>query len=329
MVDLPLMAKLVRALAPEARLILLGDKDQLASVESGAVLGDLCADGRAALFSSGHLERYKKLTGEKDEGISAADKTPPIADCIVELTRSYRFGSASGIGALAAAVNHADTDEALKILSSGSFSDLAWQAATGPPDIEQTVLQRYGGLSRSPDARSALDELGRFRILCAMREGHRGVAGINDAVEAVLEGPHRIRRGGRWYHGRPVMVTRNDYAIRVFNGDTGIVFRGADGALKACFAGPEAALRSFVPARLPEHETAYALTVHKSQGSEFDEVLVLLPDKPSPVLTRELIYTAITRARSRVVLWAGEEVFKAAVARCIERTSGLRDALKG
>jgi exodeoxyribonuclease V alpha subunit len=125
------------------------------------------------------------------------------------------------------------------------------------------------------------------------------------------------------------MVTRNDYGIRIFNGDNGIIFQGPDGILQACFAGTEAATRSFVPARLPEHETAYALTVHKSQGSEFDEVLIVLPDKPSPLLTRELLYTAITRARSKVTLWAGEEVFKAAVARCIRRTSGLRDALKG
>jgi exodeoxyribonuclease V alpha subunit len=332
MVDLPLMAKLVRALAPHARLLLLGDKDQLASVESGAVLGDICADGRVETFSRSHLDRYKSLTGELAEGVTELEKAPPIADCIVELTRNYRFGANSGIGALAAAVNRSDSVAALQILSAGDRSDLSWEEGRGlqghAPALEKMVLDNYAGISRCADARSALELFGRFRILCAVREGQRGVAGINDAVEAVLEQQHRIRRSGRWYHGRPVMVTRNDYGIRVFNGDNGIIFNSADGMLKACFAGPEGSVRSFVPARLPEHETAYTLTVHKSQGSEFDHVLIVLPDQLSPVLTRELIYTAITRARSNVILWADSAIFSAAIERCITRTSGLRDRLK-
>ena len=332
MVDLPLMAKLVRALAPQARLLLLGDKDQLASVESGAVLGDICADGRVETFSRSHLNRYASLTGESGEDIMKLEQAPPLADCIVELMRNYRFGKESGIGALAAAVNSSDSAAALEILSSGDRSDLSWEAARGPqghaPALEKMIMDHYADISRCTDARSALEMFGRFRILCAVREGQRGVAGINDAVEAVLEQQHRIRRSGRWYHGRPVMVSRNDYGIRIFNGDNGIIFNSADGVLKACFAGPEGAVRSFVPARLPEHETAYTLTVHKSQGSEFDHVLIMLPDLLSPVLTRELIYTAITRARSRVTLWADKDIFAAAIERCITRTSGLRDALK-
>lgn len=332
MVDLPLMAKLVQALAPHARLLLLGDKDQLASVESGAVLGDVCADGRVEIFSRSHLERYETLTGERGEGLTKFEKIPPLADCIVELTRNYRFGEESGIGALAAAVNRSDSAEALKILSSGDHKDLSWEAARGPkgyaPALEQMVIAHYAGISRCVDARGALEMFGRFRILCAVREGQRGVAGINDAIETVLEHQHRIRRTGRWYHGRPVMVTRNDYGIRIFNGDNGIIFQSPDEILKACFAGPEGTVRSFVPARLPEHETAYCLTVHKSQGSEFDHVLIVLPDLPSPVLTRELIYTAITRARSNVTLWADSAIFSAAIERCITRTSGLRDRLK-
>jgi exodeoxyribonuclease V alpha subunit len=333
MVDLPLMAKLVRAFPPHARLLLLGDKDQLASVESGAVLGDVCAGGRVETFSRSHLERFESLTGERGEGVTRLEQAPAIADCIVELMRNYRFGEKSSIGALAAAVNRSNSDAALEILASGDRRDLTWDPACGPQShasaFEKMVLDYYAGISRCADARSALEMFSRFRILCAVREGQRGVAGINDAVEAALEHQHRIRPTGRWYHGRPVMVSRNDYSMRIFNGDNGIIFQSTDGVLKACFAGAGGAVRTFVPARLPEHETAYGLTVHKSQGSEFDEVLIVLPDKPSPVLTRELIYTAITRARSKVTLWAGEEVFKAAVGRCIERTSGLRDALKG
>jgi len=310
----------------------LGDKDQLAAVESGAVLGDVCADGRVETFSRSHLDRYESLTGERGNDVTLLEQSQPIADCIVELTRNYRFGEESGIGALAAAVNSSNSAAALKILASGDHSDLSWEAAHCQPGralaLDKIVMDNYAGISRCADPRRALDMFGRFRILCAVREGQRGVGGVNAEVEAVLEHHCRSRRTGRWYHGRPVMVTRNDYGIKLFNGDNGIILQGADGVLKACFAGPEGSVRSFVPARLPEHETAYGLTIHKSQGAEFDHVLIILPDKPSPVLTRELIYTAITRARSKVTLWADREIFKSAIELCIIRTSGLRDKLK-
>ena len=328
MVDLPIMAKLSRALAPSARLILLGDKDQLASVESGAVLGDLCADGRVEIFSRSHIRAYESITGDSCGSLAVQNPSPPLADCIVELDRNYRFGAASGIGALAAAVRNGDSRGSLAILGSATSTGLVWQQGRGAPPLEKTALLYYSGPCRCPDAASALDLFSRFRILCAVREGFRGVAGINSAVETVLEKNHFIRRTGKWYQGRPVMVTRNDYGIRVFNGDIGMIFRGSDEALQACFTWPDGTQRSLAPARLPEHETAFALTVHKSQGSEFDYVLLVLPDMPLPVLTRELLYTGITRARKSVTICATPEVFSAAVERCITRTSGLRDGLK-
>jgi exodeoxyribonuclease V alpha subunit len=327
MVDLPILAKLARALEPEARLILLGDKDQLASVESGAVLGDLCAGGRAEIFSRGHLQAYESITGDCSSGLPAQEQAPPLADCIVELKDNYRFGAAGGIGALAGAVKNGDSAAALAILGSGSCPELAWQQGRGAPGLEKTALESYGGPCRCTDAARALDLFARFRILCAVREGPRGVAGVNSAVEAALEHHRLIRRTGPWYHGRPIMVTRNDYAIRVFNGDIGMLFRDETGAMKACFSRPDGSQRSLAPARLPEHETAFALTVHKSQGSEFQDVLVVLPDVQSPVLTRELLYTAITRTRATLTLLASADVLAAAVERCISRTSGLRDAL--
>ena len=328
MVDLPIMAKLSRGLAPEARLILLGDKDQLASVESGAVLGDLCADGRVETFSRSHIRAYESITGQSARGLSTQEPAPPLADCIVELVRNYRFGPASGIGSLASAVKNGDSAAALAILGSGGCTDLIWQPGRGAPALEKTVLRYYGGPCRCTDAASALDLFSRFRILCAVREGQRGVAGVNSAVESILEKNHLIRRSGKWYHGRPVMVTRNDYGIRIFNGDIGMIFKGADGALHACFSRPDGSQRTLAPARLPEHETAFALTVHKSQGSEFQDVLMVLPDAPSQVLTRELLYTAITRTRNTVTILASAEVFSNAVERCITRFSGLRDRLK-
>jgi exodeoxyribonuclease V alpha subunit len=162
-----------------------------------------------------------------------------------------------------------------------------------------------------------------------MREGPYGVMALNRTVEAILRDRGLIVPGRPWYRGRPVMITRNDYGLRLFNGDVGVVLPepAAGGDLRVFFPSVVGAVRKFHPLLLPEHETVYAMTVHKSQGSEFDRVLLVLPDKESPLLTRELIYTGISRARMRVEIWGNEAVFRNAVARRIERTSGLRDAL--
>jgi len=173
--------------------------------------------------------------------------------------------------------------------------------------------------------------LERFRMLCAVREGPYGVIALNRTVEEILRGRGLIVPGRPWYRGRPVMITRNDYSLRLFNGDVGVVLPdpAAGGDLRVFFLSAEGMVRKFHPLLLPEHETVYAMTVHKSQGSEFDRVLLVLPDRESPVLTRELIYTGISRAREQVEIWGNEPVFRSAVARRIERTSGLRDALRG
>ncbi|MBN2125552.1 MAG: ATP-binding domain-containing protein, partial [Deltaproteobacteria bacterium] len=170
-----------------------------------------------------------------------------------------------------------------------------------------------------------------FRILCALREGPWGVAAFNVLVERILRKEGLIgSEKGPWYAGRPILVTRNDYSLHLFNGDVGVLLPdpASQGELRAHFPGPGGILRRFHPARLPEHETVYAMTVHKSQGSEFARVLLVLPDRDSPVLTRELLYTGITRARERVEIRGKKEVFQVAVSRGIERRSGLRDALR-
>jgi exodeoxyribonuclease V alpha subunit len=162
-----------------------------------------------------------------------------------------------------------------------------------------------------------------------VRQGLHGVAGINRLVEGILAEKGLIDLQGRWYHGRPVMITANDYGLKLFNGDVGIVLADPDsgGHPRVFFNAPDGGVRSLPPLRLPLHETVYAMTVHKSQGSEFDKVLLLLPESDSPVLSRELIYTGITRAKTRVDLWGNEAVFLNAVSRRIDRRSGLRDAL--
>ena len=328
MIDLALMARLLAALPAEARLILLGDKDQLASVEAGAILGDLCQGQTAGYFSA----EMAGCLGRLDlPGVPLAPGKPsPLTDRLVQLEQSYRFGSASGIGRLARAVNAGDTDRALACLKDEAFPDVGWRI----PDndavaLAARVVEGYRSYLEAPDPVAAFAVFVNFRLLTALRQGRSGAAGLNQWAERQLAQAGLIvpARGEQWYRGRPVMVTRNHYQLGVYNGDIGLTWPDEEGRLRVFFPAPDGSLRSIAPARLPEHETAYALTVHKSQGSEFDEVLLLLPEQDSPVLTRELLYTAVTRARSRFELWGTESVFRAAVAAQVRRGSGLRDLL--
>jgi exodeoxyribonuclease V alpha subunit len=336
MVDLALMSKLAQALPSRARLILLGDRDQLASVEAGAVLGDICDTGNLHGLSASFVEILEKVTGYRLRPGPGGRDEKGIRDCIVQLEKSYRFGPESGINRVSRAVNAGQGDLAVNLLRGGSFEDISW---TEPPGagawsgvIRKTVIEGFRKCFMTRDPREVFPLLEEFRILCALRKGPYGVTSVNEAVEKLLREARLIEPfKNRWYPGRPILVTRNDYHLRLFNGDVGVILPDpeAGGALRAFFPGPEGTLRRYHPLRLPEHETVYAMTVHKSQGSEYREVLLLLPDRDSPLLTRELIYTGITRARERAAIWGPESVFRTAVSRRIERRSGLRDALWG
>jgi exodeoxyribonuclease V alpha subunit len=333
MVDLALMSKLIQALPLQARIILLGDKDQLASVEAGAVLGDICDTGTEHSFSQGFCKDCKEVTGCTIH--TQQNRTPEseIRDCIIQLEKNYRFGSDSGIGAVSYAVNTGDGDRALKLMKSGVYGDITWKNLPHPNDLPQvikgTIIQGYGDYLRAMNPFKAFQIFERFRILCALREGPFGVAALNILAEQILREERLINPDMIWYPGRPVLITRNDYTLRLFNGDMGIVMPdpSVNNELRVFFPATDSTVKKFHPFRLPEHETVYAMTVHKSQGSEFDKVLLLLPDRESPVLTRELIYTSITRAKKSVEIWGNENVFRTAVSRFIKRTSGLRDAL--
>jgi exodeoxyribonuclease V alpha subunit len=345
MVDLALMAKLVAALPPAARLLLVGDRDQLASVEAGAVLGDIGA-GPVTRFSPAMAERIESLTGESVErvGPSAAsaggsagdvamggDGAPAILDSVVLLTRSYRFGPKSGIGAAAAAVNAGDAERLLAVLGDDRYPDVRLEThASLVASIRNGSLAGLGPYLAADDPLEALAAFDRFRVLSAHRTGPFGVGAMNATIESLLAEAGRIRPRGPWYRGRPVLVTENDYGLRLFNGDVGITWPDPDrpGAFRVVFAS-DGGVRHVAPARLPAHETAFAMTVHKSQGSEFDDVLLVLPAEVSGVLTRELIYTGLTRARRRVEVVGGAEILRAGVASTVQRSSGLRDALWG
>jgi exodeoxyribonuclease V alpha subunit len=328
MADLALMSYLVQALKESARLILLGDKNQLASVQAGYVLGDICDVGGYHAYSPDFAGLVKRTTG----CAVPVGGGSGMQDSLVELTRTFRFSKDSSIFALGEAVNSGDIGRSLEILHSGGKADLSWQDLPLPGGLNRAlneiVTKGYGGSLASDDIHERFRLFDAFRILSPVREGPYGVAALNRLVEEILLGAGLIEPGRLHYHGRPVLVTENDYTLRLMNGDIGLIVSDGDD-LRACFMGRDGSVRKISPLRLPAHETAFAMTVHKSQGSEFDRVLLILPQRDSPVLTRELVYTGITRARSAIEIWAAGEIFSAAVTRRTQRGSGLNSMLWG
>ena len=364
MLDLPLAARLVDALPPGCRLILLGDRDQLASVQAGAVLGDICGRGQEPRYSQPLMARLRALgaLGEPrpegagadpqlalalemagtDAGAAAPEGTAAdgLADAVALLRKSWRFARGSGIHDLARAINRGDGRAALAALASGK-PDVRRVDVPGRLDPRQAeslladfvadfVVPAHQAVMAARDPADALSALGRTRLLCAVREGAFGLAGLNRLAEAALARAGLIDPAGERYAGRPLLVTANDYDLGLYNGDVGLLLPepGTDGALYAWFETAEG-LRRLSPHRLPPVETLFAMTVHKSQGSEFDRVALVLPRHDSRAVTRELIYTAVTRARREVTLVAPAERLMEGVARRVQRSSGLYDALWG
>ncbi|MCK5727426.1 MAG: exodeoxyribonuclease V subunit alpha [Thiotrichaceae bacterium] len=295
MVDLALMSKLVDALKPATRLILLGDKDQLTSVESGAVLGDLSL----ALPKHG-----------------------------AELKKTWRFKQS--IKDLAIAINQQDSARAWQLITTEANTERALVTR----DLVELIMARrqsyfntiksLGYLDSPPSLEQVVglfDQLQLFQVLCSNRQGRLGVEGINRVVESMLV-QQGIASYKPWYSGKPVMITQNDPSNELYNGDMGICLF-IESQPMVYFQQANGEIKRLIPSRLPHYETAYALTIHKSQGSEFTEVLVILPEKDSPILVKELIYTAITRAKAVVRIASSEKIFKTAITRKVERHSGL------
>ncbi len=340
MVDLALLTKLVEAVPENARLIFIGDKDQLASVEAGSILGDICGRDVMHGFSATLVNRIKELTGEEVEpAVQTADIEPGLQDAIVILQKSFRFAAGSSIASLSRAVNRAETERAFEILADEDDRSVTWNPLKAEEGLFETlsrqIISGYQSYLETDTPAEALLRLQRFKILCALNVGPLGVQAVNKLAEQVLSRRNLIHpdalAGKPWYAGRPVLITRNHYPLGLFNGDIGVALpdAGADDNQLAVFfpGGDSAEVRRFQPHQLPQHETVYAMTVHKSQGSEFDEVLFMLPDRDFPILTRELVYTALTRARKKIAIWGSRAIIRSAIARRVERTSGLRDAL--
>lgn len=330
MIDLFLMARLVEALRPEARLILLGDRDQLASVEAGNVLGDIVGTASAAHYSAAQ----RSMLASRCDGIEDVPEALPsggLADAIVSLRHSYRFDAHSRIGRLARAVNAGDGDNARSVIAQSDDRELQH---TSPDTIAaaelvvERALPQMRAVLAARSAAEALAALDSHRILCALRDGPRGVEAVNQAIEQAIARAGLIRPGDLWYRGRPLLITRNAPSTGLYNGDTGVIWPDAAGQPLAWFTGSDG-LQAVAPGRLPAHQTSYAMTVHKSQGSEFERVLLLLPEAPHSVLSRELVYTGITRARRGVELYGSIASLRAGCEARRVRVSGLRDWLWG
>jgi exodeoxyribonuclease V alpha subunit len=362
MIDLEMMAALVDALPETSTLILLGDKDQLASVEAGSVLGDLCWGAQDMAYKEDTQAWIKAYANEKLDVINSVSSNA-INQQTVILRYSHRFGRDSGIGQLARAVNEGDYERAEAILYNDNYLDLRpnlhcnYQELRSNPTLdlanivlkqlvtlnsgyntygEVNLCQGYGYyrevIKKRPQgkdvcgyqewAQKVVTAFDTFQVLCALRSGNWGVEGLNQRIEKWLTGNQSL---ALWYEGRPIMITSNDYSLGLMNGDIGITLRDHTGLLRVVFPANEGekghGLRWISPLRLPHVETAYAMTVHKSQGSEFNHVVLVLPEVQSRILTRELIYTGITRAKENFTLVeTSAKIFTQAIkATCVDQ----------
>ncbi|PKG77059.1 exodeoxyribonuclease V subunit alpha [Shewanella sp. Actino-trap-3] len=373
MVDLPMMYKLLSALPPHGRLILLGDQDQLASVEAGAVLADICVGLKqhsnqansspwSMRYSAAQAKLIEQLT--QQDVSQFIDPQPKIGDSLCMLMHSHRFKGDRGIGLLASAVNQSNVN-AIRQVWQHDYAELNWfehqHNAQGDNSGKQALLalsvQAYGEylslvqqnqqailaqtdladsvITLPHSEQTIIDSFNHYRVLCAMRAGEFGVEGMNIAITDSLKQTKLINPQNEFYLGRPIIIQSNDYNLGLFNGDIGLILQDSTkpSRLMAHFVMADGSLLKVLPARLPSHDTCYAMTVHKSQGSEFDRVSFVLPHKPSPaqwqLLSKELLYTAITRAKNHFYCLGTNMIFEKASKQATSRASGLAWRLWG
>ncbi len=314
MIDSTMMAKLLDAVPKHARVLLLGDKDQLPPVEPGSPFTDICLQYG---FSASLIQELEVLSGIN------VDSTPskqPLADNIVFLRHSYRFGADSGIGCLATAINASDRDTAKQLMEDPQFADIAWieynakacraYDATEQDPIIERIQSGYAAYLDALNSRESVEAISKaFDAFCVLVATNKGLNGL-DTINKLSQKALGFYSEEYWYHGRPVMITNNDYQTKLYNGDVGLCLDiEGTGELRVYFQS-EDGFRDFNCSRIPAHQPAFAMTVHKSQGSEFNDVVFMLPDGDSRVLSKALIYTAVTRAKERVEIWGKEILWK-------------------
>lgn len=312
MIDLSLMYHFLQAIPEKSKVIFLGDKDQLASVEAGSILGDLflAADSSSSVTSN-----------------------TPLADCMVQLTRSYRFGDKSGVGLLAEAFKKQDYDRVINVLADKNYNDVRLCEKSFLESLDEIydsfVKPNFERIRRTEDVNEALSVFNSSKILLPLRSGLQGLEWVNNYFETRIKKDFGISGFEEWFHGRPVTATKNNYALKIRNGESGICWSNKN-VKKLIFeaeAGEDKA-KTLAPGQLSHYETGYTMSIHKSQGSEYDNVIILLPEADFPILTRELLYTAVTRARQTVLVYGRQAILKACVGRRIERSSGLMQKIQ-
>ena len=325
MIDVPLFAKLLGAIDPSKRVVLLGDKNQLASVEAGSLFGDLCqAQEELNHFSKERIDFINSFITQSQQQLhesSVLDSSHPLFEHIIELQKSHRFSDDKGIGKFSKAIiqNNENVlkeffkNEDEQVIIDEYYSD----------KIFHEFVEGYSSFILEKDILIALKKLNNLKVLCAVREGEKGLYAINNKIQTFLVKKNLIKLTGDFYENRPIMVNSNDYELGLFNGDVGIVRPDANNELKVWFE-IKGEAKSFIPASISNAETVLAMTIHKSQGSEFEKVMVILPQKEdSKILTRELLYTAVTRAKSSVIIQASHELILQTSGESVKRGSGI------
>lgn len=327
MIDVPMFSKLLAAIGDNTRIILLGDKDQLASVEAGSLLGDLCQTLPSLnQFSDETAQWINTFISDDDRKINADfinDTKHLLAGHIIELKYSHRFNSQGAIGKVSRAVIEGKVDEVKALIQNAQGTNVIVDQKNDPALLENFVAG-YEAYINEHDKAEALKKLNQLRVLVAVRQGPRGLYAINKAIELHLRKKALIKPDDEFYENRPIMITRNMYDLGLLNGDTGIMRKDASGNMKVWFEDGQGGIKSVLPAYLNYSETAFAMTIHKSQGSEFDHVMVILPEGTSnALLTRELLYTGITRAKSSITIQGEMATIEHAVNSCVKRISGI------
>lgn len=331
MIDIALFAKLLDAIHPNTKIIMLGDKNQLASVEAGSIFGDLCmAQKQLNGFSPKRIALFKEILSDREILIPYGNQTVSdhlLFEHVIELQHSHRFSADDGIGKFSKAVIQNQTDIIKEFFE--SKDEKVTIDDTYSEAIFRDFINGFSHYIKEPDTKKAFQKLNQLRILCGIREGEEGVFRINEKIEEFLQHSHLIHKNTEFYEHRPIIITKNNYELKLFNGDIGIVRKDASGILKVWFEDNEGRLKAILPASIDYAETVYAMTIHKSQGSEFNKVMVILPKNAElTLLTRELLYTAITRARDQVIMQGSKEVILESTNRSVRRGSGIADRIE-
>jgi exodeoxyribonuclease V alpha subunit len=321
MLDINMWVRLTRAIAKDTKLVILGDKDQLASVEAGSILGDICQGDNT--FSPNVIDALEQVQGTT---LECTEEIPAVNDCIVFLKKSYRFSEKSGIQQLSNAINETDIESVLSILQSEDYPDVKWLTHSNDNirEIEKKFgIDHYKNYVKK-DFYEMVKDIDDKKILCAIRKSPVGVEDVNDRIESGIKRTQARLQQDEWYHGRQVMATKNDSVTRIRNGEIG-VFNENKGTI--LFEGEYHS--EITPTRLLEYQPAFAITVHKSQGSEFNDVAIFLPSKMNSILSKEILYTSVTRARRSTLVIANEDILRKALQNSIQRNSGVKQKIWG